>query len=105
MSSGNTFTAADLLSQIGSGISKTDLEAELTASGWTQTPEESQESGSGWIWTSPDSKCSIRVMTRPDASSYARVYNGLGGGSPGEQALNLASQPGTGSDTHFLLPP
>jgi len=106
MSLGNTFTTADILALIGSGINKTDMEAELTASGWAQIPARGgSKSGSGWIWTSPDSKSSIRVMTRPDGSSYARVYNGPGGGAPGEQALNLAGQPGIRSDTHFILPP
>ncbi len=42
-------------------------------------------------------------MTKPDASSYARVYNGPGGGAPGEQPLNKLAKPGSRAETHFPL--
>lgn len=44
-------------------------------------------------------------MTKPDGSSYARVYNGPGGGAPGEQPLNTFGQPGNRVETHFILLP
>lgn len=44
-------------------------------------------------------------MTKPDGSSYARVYNGPGGGAPGEQPLNALGQPGIRAQTHFILLP
>jgi hypothetical protein len=44
-------------------------------------------------------------MTKPNGSSYIRVYNGLGGGAPGEQALNALGKPGNRAETHFILLP
>jgi hypothetical protein len=44
-------------------------------------------------------------MTKPDGSSYTRVYNGPGGGAPGEQPLNALGKPGTRAETHFILLP
>jgi hypothetical protein len=65
----------------------------------------SQSMPSGNIWTSPNNQCSVRIMTKPDGSSYARVYNGSGGGAPGEQPLNAFGNPGTRAETHFILLP
>lgn len=42
-------------------------------------------------------------MTQSHGSSYARVYNGPGGGAPGEQPLNAFGQPGSRAETHFNL--
>ncbi|MEZ2229612.1 MAG: hypothetical protein ACBR50_25490 [Microcoleus sp.] len=44
-------------------------------------------------------------MTQPDGLSYARVYNGPGGGAPAEQPLNPSGKPGSRGDTHFILLP
>ncbi|MGL5061983.1 MAG: hypothetical protein ACRC62_18585 [Microcoleus sp.] len=38
MSSGNILTVTDVLNLLVSGIDKTTLETELTASGWISTP-------------------------------------------------------------------
>lgn len=106
MPSSQILTAADVLNLLVSGIEKTSLEAKLTASGWTGTPARGgSKSGSGTIWSSPNATCSVRIMTQPDASSYARVYNGPGGGAPGEQPLNLLAKPGSRTETHFPLIP
>ncbi|MEG3862620.1 hypothetical protein, partial [Microcoleus sp. herbarium12] len=48
---------------------------------------------------------SVRIMTQPDGSSYARVYSGAGGGAPAEQPLNASEKPGSRADTHFILLP
>ncbi|EDX71003.1 hypothetical protein MC7420_6603 [Coleofasciculus chthonoplastes PCC 7420] len=44
-------------------------------------------------------------MTQRDGSSYVRVYNGPGGGAPGEQPLNSSGKPGSRRDSHFILLP
>jgi hypothetical protein len=44
-------------------------------------------------------------MTKTDGSSYARVYNGPGGGAPGEQPLNALAKPASRRETHFPLIP
>ena len=44
-------------------------------------------------------------MTKPDGSSYTRVYNIPGGGAPGEQSLNALGKPGSRAETHFNLIP
>lgn len=104
MPSSSILTATDVLNLLVSGIDKTTLETELTISGWTATPAVGgSKSGSGTIWSSPNATCSVRIMTKPDASSYARVYNGPGGGAPGEQPLNALGKPGSRAVTHFLL--
>ncbi|TVP62317.1 MAG: hypothetical protein EA343_11390 [Nodularia sp. (in: Bacteria)] len=98
------FDAEDILNLLVSGINKTTLETELTASNWISTPARGgSKSGSGMIWTSPDNQSSMRIMTQSHGSSYARVYNGPGGGAPGEQPLNAFGQPGTRAETHFNL--
>ena len=77
MSSGSILTVTDVLNFLVSGIDKTTLETELTASGWIFTPARGgSKSGAGTIWTSPNTQYSVRIMTQPDGSSYARVYNG-----------------------------
>ncbi|MEH2268978.1 MAG: hypothetical protein V7K68_11165 [Nostoc sp.] len=106
MPSGNILTATDIINLIVGGIDKTTLETELTASNWISTPARGgSKSGSGTIWTSSNNQSSVRIMTKPDGSSYARVYNGSGGGAPGEQPLNTFGQPGTRVETHFILLP
>jgi hypothetical protein len=106
MPSGNILSAADVLNLLVSRIDKTTLENELTASAWISTPARGgSKSGSGQIWTSPNNQCSVRIMTKPDGSSYTRVYNGPGGGAPGEQPLNALGKPGTRAETHFILLP
>ncbi|WP_204103027.1 MULTISPECIES: hypothetical protein [Spirulina sp. CCY15215] len=104
MSSGTIKTAIDVLNLLVSHIDKTTLETELMNSGWIfAIAKGGTKSGTGKIWTSPDRQCSVRIMTKPDASSYARVYNGAGGGAPGEPALNALGQPGNRTETHFFL--
>jgi len=106
MPSGNILTAIDALNQLINGIDKTTLETELIASGWTSTPAQGgSKSGQGTIWTSVDTQCSVRIMTQRDGSSYVRVYNGPGGGAPGEQPLNSSGKPGSRRDSHFILLP
>ncbi len=106
MPSGNIITASDVLNFLITGIDKTTLATELTASGWISTTARGGSiSGSGEIWTSPNNQYSIRIMTKPDGSSYSRVYNGPGGGAPGEQPLNALGKPGTRAETHFNLLP
>ncbi|OCR01301.1 hypothetical protein BCD67_12335 [Oscillatoriales cyanobacterium USR001] len=106
MPSGNILTAADVINLLISGIDKTTLENELTASAWISTPARGgSKSGGGKIWTSPNNQSSVRIMTKPDGSSYTRVYNGPGGGAPGEQPLNALGKPGTRAETHFILLP
>ena len=106
MSSETIKTAIDVLNLLVSSIDKTTLETELINSAWTfAIARGGSKSGTGKIWTSPDCQCSVRIMTKPDGSSYARVYNGAGGGAPGEQALNALSQPGNRTETHFPLIP
>ncbi|MCT7969814.1 hypothetical protein NG799_26215 [Laspinema sp. D1] len=106
MPSGNILTAIDVLNLLGKGIDKTTLEITLTASGWTSTlAQGGSKSGQGNIWTSPGHQCSVRIMSKPDGSCYARVYNGPGGGAPGEQPLNAFGKPGTRGETHFSLIP
>ena len=83
-------TATDVLILLVNGINKITLETELTRSGWTATPARGgSKSGSGTIWSSPNATCSVRIMTK-DVSSYARVYNGPGGGAPGEQPVTYS---------------
>lgn len=97
-------TPTDVLTLLVNGIDKITLETELTTSGWTATPAlGGSKSGSGTIWSSPNATCSVRIMTKPDGSSYARVYNGPGGGVPGEQPLNALAKPGSRAETHFPL--
>lgn len=104
MSSGTIKTAIDVLNLLVSGIDRTTLETEFINSGWTfAIARGGSKSGTGKIWTNPDRQCSVRIMTKSDGSSYARVYNGAGGGAPGEQALNALGQPGNRRETHFLL--
>jgi len=106
MSSGNILTAIDVLNQLVNGIDKTTLETELITSGWTSTPARGgSKSGQGTIWTSPNNQCSVRIMIQPNGLSYVRVYNGPGGGDPGEQPLNASGKPGSRRDTHFILLP
>jgi hypothetical protein len=106
MPSGNILTATDVLNLLVSGIDKTTLETELTASAWISTPARGgSKSGSGTICTCPNNQSSVRIMTKPDGSSYTRVYNGPGGGAPGEQPLNALGQPGIRAETHFILLP
>ncbi len=106
MPSGNILTATDVLNLLVSGIDKTTLETELTASGWTSIPARGgSQSGQGTIWTSRDLLWSVRIMTQPNNISYSRVYNGPGGGAPGEQSLNALGKPGTRQETHFILLP
>lgn len=106
MPSSNIFTAKDVINLLVNGINKTRLEEKLTASGWTATPARGgSKSGSGTIWSSPNLQCSVRVMNKTDGSSYARVYNGPGGGAPGEQALNPLAKPASRQETHFILIP
>jgi len=106
MSSGNILTVTDVLNFLVSGIDKINLETELTASGWISTPARGgSKSGAGTIWTNPNTQYSVRIMTQPDGSSYARVYNGPGGGAPAEQPLNASGKPGSRGDTHFILLP
>jgi len=106
MSSGNILSAIDVLNLLVSGIDKTTLETQLIADRWIPTPARGgSKSGQGIIWTSPDNLCSVRIMTKPDGSSYTRVYNGPGGGAPGEQPLNALGKPGNRAETHFILIP
>ena len=107
MSSGNILTVTDVLNFLVSGIDKINLETELTASGLISTPARGgSKSGAGTIWTSPNTQYSVRIMTQPDGSSYARVYNNSpGGGAPAEQPLNASGKPGSRGDTHFILLP
>lgn len=106
MSSGNILAVTDVLNFLVSGIDKITLETELTTSGWISTPARGgSKSGAGKIWTSPDTQYSVRIMTQPTGSSYARVYSGPGGGAPGEQPLNSSGKPGSRGDTHFILLP
>lgn len=106
MRSGNTLTATDVLNLLVGGIDKTALETELAASGWTfALARGGSKSGQGKIWTNPSDRCSVRIMTKADGSSYARVYNGPGGGAPGEQPLKASGQPGSRGETHFTLVP
>jgi hypothetical protein len=75
MPSGNILTAADVLNLLVIGIDKTTLETELTVSVWISTlARGGSKSGGGKIWTSPNNQSSLRIMTKPDGSSYARVY-------------------------------
>lgn len=100
----NILTATDVINLLVSGINKTTLESQLAVSGWTATPARGgSKSGSGTIWSSPNLQCSVRVMNKPNGSSYARVYNGPGGGAPGEQALNALAKPASRQETHFTL--
>ena len=104
MASSKILTATEVLNLLVSGIDKTSLEAQLTTSGWAPTPARGgSKSGSGTIWSNPGATCSVRIMTKPDTSSYARVYNGPGGGAPGEQPLNALAKPGSRTETHFPL--
>ena len=106
MPSGKIVTAIDALNLLINGINKTTLETELIASGWISTPAQGgSKSGQGTIWTSPDAQWSVRIMTQPNGSSYVRVYNGSGGGAPGEQPLNSSGKPGSRQKTHFILLP
>jgi len=104
MPSGRLVTALDVLTLLIEGVDKTTLETELIASAWTAIAARGgSKSGQGHIWSSPGSQCSVRIMSQIDGSCYARVYNGPGGGAPGEQPLNASGQPGTRGETHFLL--
>jgi hypothetical protein len=106
MSSGNIISATDIINLIVGGIDKTTLETKLTASNWISTSARGgSKSGSGTIWTSPNNQSSVRIMTKPDGSCYARGYNRPGGDAPGEKALNAFGQPGTRVETHFILLP
>ena len=106
MSSGNILTVTDVLNFLVSGINKITLETELTASGWISTPARGDsKSGAGTIWTSPNTQYNVRMMTQPDGSSYARVYNDPRGCAPAEQPLNASEKPGSRGDTHFILLP
>ncbi|HAN73180.1 MAG TPA: hypothetical protein DCQ51_16970 [Planktothrix sp. UBA8407] len=104
MSSENLLTSTDVLHLLVKGIDKTTLEAKLSISSWTFTlAQGGSKSGQGKIWISPNSQCSVRIMTQPNGLSYVRVYNGPGGGAPGEQPLNGLGKPGSRRETHFYL--
>lgn len=104
MSSDRLITALDVLALLIEGIDQTTLETKLMASAWTAIAARGgSKSGQGHIWINPGSQCSVRIMSKPNGSCYARVYNGPGGGGPGEQPLNELGQPGTRRETHFLL--
>ena len=105
MPSGRILTAIDVLQLLVQGIDKATLENELIASSWTydRPARGGSKSGEGKIWKNPDNRCSVRLMTKPNNSSYVRVYNGPGGGAPGEQPLNKFGQPGSRRETHFPL--
>jgi len=88
MSLGNILSAIDVLNLLVSGIDKTTLETQLIADRWIPTPARGgSKSGQGIIWTSPDNLCSVRIMTKPDGSSYTRVYNGPPWWSAGRTTL------------------
>lgn len=115
-----------VLELIKRGVSKTELEARLIASGWYDV-HGGLGSEQRVIWTNPSLEESVRIMTDEQGSSRARVFNGPTGGgrwgsewnpdakngkggwtSPlvaGEQGLDLDGKPGSPDTTHHSLLP
>lgn len=64
---------------IPSGTSKAVLQAQLEAAGWIKTlARGGSKSGTGWTYTDPRTGNTMRIMTRPDGNSYARMQNKAG---------------------------
>ena len=64
---------------IPSGTSKAVLQAQLEAAGWIKTlARGGSKSGAGWTYTDPRTGNTVRIMTRPDGNSYARMQNKTG---------------------------
>jgi hypothetical protein len=62
--------------KIPEGTTKEDLVNALQQAGWTETAAQGgAKSGTGQIFTDPQTGDTVRVMTRPDGTSYARMQN------------------------------
>lgn len=94
--------AKGALELIDRGISKTQLEARLIASGWYDV-HGGQNVNQRVIWTNPSLNESVRIMTDEQGSSYARVYNGPTGGGQWGSEWNPNAKNGKGGWTPPLV--
>lgn len=94
--------AKGALELINGGISKTQLEARLIASGWYDV-HGGQNGNQRVIWTNPSLNESVRIMTDEQGSSYARVYNGPTGGGQWGSEWDPNAKNGKGGWTPALV--
>ncbi len=90
--------------EIRPGTTSTELGQRLDSAGWIKRPA---SNGRGTVYTDPQSGTEVRIMTRNDGSSYARIKNANGNylTAEGQQPSPGLSRQEAGNQTHIELGP